>query len=499
MHPKKQSITTGSNAGRFGPRGLLLRPPAAPPPPTATTRNLLRLMKETGSKKKRKDPTHKQSFLGVEASFNATGAVVRVEKPKDAIHSSVTSATLHLKSEGKPFKVDIFGTVPTKLLAELKPKQAKDREDPIKASKKRKLESLPKNDDPLDLSRSSVYRRTTTEVDLDAPQNRTYSSVPGQSLDSAEPMNQATDEVTALPNNLYCGLKKRKPFRLVQQHPCMTLTKGFNQDEIVPPPMSSDTCGKATNLGIDHVGTAVAPAKEIGRSRDVAVAASSTAGINPYTNAASQAIPRPNTSKPAKKPKDNYVRLNLRNKAGACLGARNVRAKSKSKLQWEQRRKDRVEHFAALQREEEDPGDDPASSRSTLIGSTDALVNQLMGKSTTSATSSTGADVVDDFIDGVFAPPPAEANANIKKKSSKTTSPIPLCSGHHQPCKVLTVKKSGPNRGRQFYACACPRMEQCNHFAWADDTLRVSFLPCGPFLHVFCNRKSHHSVTTPLV
>jgi len=33
----------------------------------------------------------------------------------------------------------------------------------------------------------------------------------------------------------------------------------------------------------------------------------------------------------------------------------------------------------------------------------------------------------------------------------------------------LTVAKEGVNKGRQFYACAKPKGQGCNYFAWADD------------------------------
>ncbi|XP_031624224.1 DNA topoisomerase 3-alpha isoform X2 [Contarinia nasturtii] len=40
------------------------------------------------------------------------------------------------------------------------------------------------------------------------------------------------------------------------------------------------------------------------------------------------------------------------------------------------------------------------------------------------------------------------------------------CSGCNQPAISLTVKKDGPNKGRQFYKC--PKQPACNFFEWAD-------------------------------
>lgn len=52
-------------------------------------------------------------------------------------------------------------------------------------------------------------------------------------------------------------------------------------------------------------------------------------------------------------------------------------------------------------------------------------------------------------------------------------SPMPLCGGHREPCVMRTVKKTGPNFGRQFYMCARPRgppsdpSSRCNFFLWS--------------------------------
>ncbi|XP_013773132.1 DNA-(apurinic or apyrimidinic site) lyase 2-like [Limulus polyphemus] len=52
--------------------------------------------------------------------------------------------------------------------------------------------------------------------------------------------------------------------------------------------------------------------------------------------------------------------------------------------------------------------------------------------------------------------------------------PPPLCKGHKEPCVLKTVKKQGPNNGRQFFTCAHPegRAEnpeaKCNHFQWVN-------------------------------
>lgn len=48
----------------------------------------------------------------------------------------------------------------------------------------------------------------------------------------------------------------------------------------------------------------------------------------------------------------------------------------------------------------------------------------------------------------------------------------PLCKGHSEPAVLRTVRKSGPNRGRQFWVCSRPGgskndpTTQCDFFQW---------------------------------
>ncbi|TRY89910.1 hypothetical protein DNTS_020504 [Danionella cerebrum] len=50
----------------------------------------------------------------------------------------------------------------------------------------------------------------------------------------------------------------------------------------------------------------------------------------------------------------------------------------------------------------------------------------------------------------------------------------PLCKSHNEPCVLRTVKKAGPNLGRQFFVCARPQghasnpQARCNFFVWVD-------------------------------
>ncbi|XP_031561252.1 DNA-(apurinic or apyrimidinic site) lyase 2-like [Actinia tenebrosa] len=58
------------------------------------------------------------------------------------------------------------------------------------------------------------------------------------------------------------------------------------------------------------------------------------------------------------------------------------------------------------------------------------------------------------------------------KSILKGPPPAPLCLGHNEPCVLRTVKKKGPNYGRQFHCCARPeghysnKEARCKFFKW---------------------------------
>jgi AP endonuclease-2 len=65
-------------------------------------------------------------------------------------------------------------------------------------------------------------------------------------------------------------------------------------------------------------------------------------------------------------------------------------------------------------------------------------------------------------------------SASAWKSLLKGPPPPPLCRGHQEPCVLRTVKKPGPNKGKQFFVCA--RGEglssnpeaRCDFFKWVD-------------------------------
>jgi hypothetical protein len=188
------------------------------------------------------------------------------------------------------------------------------------------------------------------------------------------------------------------------------------------------------------------PTTAANRSSSEKVAGCVKVPLSQPPRAAWQAIPRPEPQKDTEAPSsnNNYVRLNLRNAAGACRGARNKKGKRKAVLLREQR-------YEEMKQQRKDSKPFPSTR----------------GSSHEISRHSGGVDPLDDFLDGVFHQP-------SKNKKQGNTDAIPKCPGHQRPCKLLTVKKNTRgNKGRQFYACQLPRGEQCDFFQWAEDTVQV--------------------------
>ncbi|XP_068608408.1 DNA-(apurinic or apyrimidinic site) endonuclease 2 [Brachionichthys hirsutus] len=72
-----------------------------------------------------------------------------------------------------------------------------------------------------------------------------------------------------------------------------------------------------------------------------------------------------------------------------------------------------------------------------------------------------------------------ERGASFWKSVLRGPPPPPACKVHGEPCVRRTVKKEGPNMGRQFFVCARPQGRasnpdaRCNFFAWVDKEKRV--------------------------
>ena len=166
---------------------------------------------------------------------------------------------------------------------------------------------------------------------------------------------------------------------------------------------------------------------------------------------------------------DNFVRLNLRNSAGACRGARNKKRKFGGK--YDRFRKQHLSDYSHKQHDSDDEAFNSSQDRRPPQKETIQRAETFRA----------GVDPLDDYLDGVLKEPSESRGAKNRKRASKAQSvgtkqeQAPKCTRHQRPCKLLTVKKTNTgNKGRKFYACSMPRGEQCDHFQWADDTIEVS-------------------------
>ncbi len=161
---------------------------------------------------------------------------------------------------------------------------------------------------------------------------------------------------------------------------------------------------------------------------------------------------------------DNFVRLNLRNSAGACRGARNKKLRRKSRHHDNDYSNKNKESYAS----DEDMEATKFSTKSGTMREQSYVCRM------------TGLDPLDDYLDGVFASTiqsrkVKQNNASNQTSSTHDEAAIPLCACHQRPCKLVVVKKNTKgNKGRKFYACSMPRGEQCDHFQWAEDTIEAA-------------------------
>ena len=192
---------------------------------------------------------------------------------------------------------------------------------------------------------------------------------------------------------------------------------------------------------------------------------------------------------------DNFVKLNMRNSAGSCRGARNKKGKrgggryggrgSYSSYQ--------KPYSGGNGSDDENASDNEWKNRRKEKGGVRLVQN-----------ASAGIDPLDDFLDGTYTAAkkkgsdskdadkiqhnssvPRDTTAPLSTTSAKMTADekqasqtkaraeqIPRCTRHQRQCKLLTVKKSNTgNKGRKFYVCGLPRGEQCDFFQWEDDTV----------------------------
>ena len=193
---------------------------------------------------------------------------------------------------------------------------------------------------------------------------------------------------------------------------------------------------------------------------------------------------------------DNFVRLDLRNAAGSCRGARNMKKVNKQKL-W------RAQHRFGMNDTNNDNNLDGSEIEENdgRGGNMGGPIHQFgnNGKHDRggsrrdkrdggdlkcfSALQNAGVDPLDDYVDGVFSKKDDQhdtSSNNHRHEKDKSgilrDESIPICTRHQRPCKLLTVKKNNKgNKGRKFFVCSMPKGEQCDFFKWEEDTVEVRY------------------------
>ena len=148
---------------------------------------------------------------------------------------------------------------------------------------------------------------------------------------------------------------------------------------------------------------------------------------------------------------DNYVKLDLRNSAGSCRGARNLKKVNKQKA-W------RAKYRFGKSDGPTNAGEDGETIGQEVKRGKTKVYNDNNEKYFIAKNG--GVDPLDDFMDGVF--------------SSKGKKCGVVCTRHSRPCKLMTVKRNHKgNKGRKFYVCSMPVGEKCDFFKWEEDTVEV--------------------------
>ncbi|CAG0898215.1 unnamed protein product, partial [Darwinula stevensoni] len=76
--------------------------------------------------------------------------------------------------------------------------------------------------------------------------------------------------------------------------------------------------------------------------------------------------------------------------------------------------------------------------------------------------------------DGDFARRTPSTSRNVRPAAQNDTGHANSVVCHcNEDALLLTVRKEGPNKGRQFYKCAKPQGSGCNFFLWADEATGV--------------------------
>lgn len=493
----KPSLATATNkANAMTKRKFGLTNKSAPPPMTATMRRLEKLLDEQPRKRRKTIPKKQQPET--EPVIVPTVSVALSSRPKDAFafRGGLASVPTFRKAILPPRKISSFQPVGGhENFVTLPLPQQSDRENQQKSSNPDKnnnytvahrpsSDGIPPSNQPKPTRQetlcllnshsmkyhnaleSQIIEGSTTVCDIGQrdPMAKTAFGTTCNLVQSVKGKNN--DATTAcLRIALHLG---KMPKHVSRRTTCnsdiqQTATLTAHMDKNLPSPpsyiMTDNDIEPASNFNDSNNLCSVLENQSARLQTTLSTASHTTPMV---TQGIENSISSANTSERRRTTttvNDNFVRLNLRNSAGACRGARNKKFRRKSKYNNDYHKKGQ---------EMNQSDDDPETTMvSTKVGTTreQSYVSRM-----------TGLDPLDDYLDGVYNNSISPIRATPKETSStKDTTTIPLCARHQRPCKLLVVKKNTKgNKGRKFYACSMPRGEQCDHFEWAEDTLHAA-------------------------
>ncbi|XP_070558543.1 DNA-(apurinic or apyrimidinic site) endonuclease 2-like isoform X2 [Ptychodera flava] len=147
-----------------------------------------------------------------------------------------------------------------------------------------------------------------------------------------------------------------------------------------------------------------------------------------------------------------------------------------------QRKSETDPKVAKLERDKSGKCEESLSCGSSERGlSEDSVERVLPANSASSTNSDCGTSQNSESMSEAYSLPQRYVEEYEERKKSQAAQwknvlrgprPPPLCKGHQEPAVLKTVKKSGPNYGRQFYTCARPegrktdKEARCDYFIW---------------------------------
>jgi len=225
------------------------------------------------------------------------------------------------------------------------------------------------------------------------------------------------------------------------------------------------------------------PSSTATTKKSAAVAAAAAApqkedpvSVVPIMVAVAPSLPKPKPKQKQLKPgeiSDNFIALNLKRKGTA----KNRKVKSAKSLARRQAWIEQRQEYASNKGGGGKRGGNRAPRPGRAADPLDVCLDVLEGF---------GKVGEKDAVEESMVARALEEVSHLRSKDIREVRDLvlkalaPKCAHHHQPSRLLKVKKSGPNKGRRFYTCSFPRGEECGFFMWVEDNPVLVAAEIGP-------------------